>query len=73
MDGTELLIQQPGAPSATRLYVGRLDGFDGPVVARLTPEGARILAILVDEEAEMELSELLELLPDNALAVRAVG
>lgn len=73
MEGTELLIQQPGAPSATRVYVGRLDGFEGPVIAKLTPEGAQILAVLVDEEAEMAFSELLELLPDNALAVRAVS
>lgn len=72
MDGTELLVQQPGAPDATRLFVGRLDAYDDPVVAELTAGGARILAILVDEDAEMALSAILEMLPENALAVRAV-
>lgn len=73
MDGTELLIQQPGAPQATRLFVGRIEGYDAPVVAELTEAGARILAVLVDEDAEMALSDLLGLLPENALQVREVA
>lgn len=73
MDGTELLIQMPGSPLAERLYVGRLDGYEGSVVALLRPEGPRILAVLLDEEAEMELSEVLGNLPDAALQTRGLG
>ncbi len=73
MDGTELWVQMPGSPSAQRLFVGRLDGYEGSVVALLTEAGPRMLAVLLDEEAEMELSALLETLPDAALEVRAAG
>lgn len=73
VDGTELWIQRPGSPLAERLFVGRLAGYEGPVVATLTPAGARILAVLVDEEAEFALAALLEMLPEAALSTRPGG
>ena len=73
MDGTELLIRMPGSPLGQRLFVGRLDGYEGSVMALLTADGPRILAVLLDDEAEMELSELLASLPDAALETRGVG
>lgn len=73
MDGTELMVQMPGSPTAQRLFVGRLDGYEGSVVALVTEGGPRILAVLLDEEAESELSELIASLPGAALATRGVG
>lgn len=69
MDGTTLWIQTPGAPSMRGLFVGHVDGVDAPVVALQTPAGARVLAVVTDEEAEMELADLLGALPDAALRV----
>lgn len=70
LDGIDLWVQRPGAPDARRLFVGRLDGVPDPVVAVRTDAGARILAVLVDDAAEAELTELLSTLPDAAIAVR---
>lgn len=70
MDGIDLWIQRPGSPLASRLFVGRLDGLEEPVVAVRTPSGPKILAVLVDDEAERSLTELLEILPDAVLSVR---
>lgn len=72
MDGTELLIQMPGSPFAKRLFVGRIEGYQDPVVALLREDGPRILAVLLDEEAEMEFAEVLGDLSDAALALRDV-
>lgn len=69
-DGTELWIQMPGSPLARRLFVGRVDGLDGPVLALVGDAGPRVLAVLLDDEAELELADLLASLPDAALAVR---
>lgn len=69
-DGTELWVRMPGSPFARRLFVGRIDGVDGPVVALLGDAGPRVLAVLLGEEAEMELADLIATLPDAALAVR---
>jgi hypothetical protein len=67
------VIRQPGSPLALRLFVGRLDGMDDPVVALIGDligdAGPRVLAVLVDDEAEMALAELLALLPEAALSV----
>lgn len=72
-DGTELWIQRPGSPLARRLFVGRLAGVDGPVLALVTESGPRVLAVLLDDEAEMALAELIASLPDAALDVRDAG
>ena len=69
MDGTTLWIQTPGAPSMRGLFVGRVDGVDAPVVALQTSAGAKVLAVLTDDEAEMELADLFGSLPDAALRV----
>jgi hypothetical protein len=73
MDGTTLWIQTPGAPTMRGLFVGRVEGVDAPVLALQTPAGARVLAVLVDDEAEMELADLLAGLPDAALEVGDPG
>ena len=73
MDGTELWIQRPGSPLGQRLFVGRLDGYEDPVVALLAESGPRILAILVDEEAELDLADVLATLPEAALSTRGAG
>lgn len=70
MEGTELWIQQPGSPLAQRLFVGRLEGVEGPVLALLTEAGPRIVAVLVDDEAEFLVAELLATLPGSALTAR---
>lgn len=72
-DGTELWVQMPGSPLARRLFVGRLDGVDGPVIALVGDAGPRVLAVLLDDEAELELADLLASLPDAALDVRDAG
>jgi len=69
MDGIELWIRQPGSPLAARLFVGRLEGMDDPVVALVGDAGHRVLAVLVDDEAEMAFAELLAQLPEAALSV----
>ena len=69
MDGIELWIRQPGSPLAARLFVGRLEGMDDPVVALVGDAGPRVLAVLVDDEAEMAFAELLAQLPEAALSV----
>ena len=46
MDGIELWIRQPGSPLAARLFVGRLEGMDDPVVALVGDAGHRVLAVL---------------------------
>jgi hypothetical protein len=69
MEGTTLWIQTPGAAAMRGLFVGRIEGVDAPVVALQTPAGARVLAVVTDEEAEMELADLLGALPDAALEV----
>ena len=69
MDGTTLWIQIPGAPTMRGLFVGRIEGVDSPVVALQTAHEVRVLAVLTDEEAEMELADLLGSLPDAALEV----
>lgn len=71
MDGTELWIRRPGSPEARRLFVGRLDGHDGPVLALRTEAGPRLLAVLLGDEEEAELTELLAELPEAALDLRA--
>lgn len=73
LDGTELWIQMPGSPLARRLFVGRVEGVDGPVLALVGDAGPRVLAVLLDDEAELELADLLASLPDAALVVRAAG
>ena len=70
IDGIDLWVQRPGSPQARRLFVGRLDEFPDPVVALRTDAGPRILAVLVDDEAERELADLLSTLPDAVLDVR---
>ncbi|MDR9392655.1 MAG: hypothetical protein RI554_11590 [Trueperaceae bacterium] len=73
LDGTELWIQRPGSPLAQRLFVGRVQGVDDPVVALITAAGPRVLAVLLDEEAEVELAELFASLDEAALEVRPAG
>lgn len=73
LEGTELWIQMPGSPLARRLFVGRVEGVDGPVLALIGDAGPRVLAVLLDEEAELELADLLGSLPDAALVVRDAG
>ena len=69
MDGTTLWIQIPGAPSMRGLFVGRVPGVDAPVLALQTPDAVRVLAVLTDDEAEMDLADLLGELPDAALEI----
>lgn len=71
MDGTELWIRRPGSPEARRLFVGRLEGREGPVLALRTDAGFRVLAVLLGDEEEAELTELLAELPEAALDLRA--
>lgn len=73
LDGTELWIQMPGSPLARRLFVGRVEGVDGPVLALVGDAGPRVLAVLLDDEAELELADLLASLPDAALVVGDAG
>jgi len=73
LEGTELWIQMPGSPLARRLFVGRVEGVDGPVLALVGDAGPRVLAVLLDDEAELELADLLATLPDAALVVRDAG
>ncbi len=70
VDGIDLWVQRPGSPEARRLFVGRIDGVPDPVLALRTDAGPRILAVLVDDEAEQELTDLLSTLPDSVLDVR---
>jgi hypothetical protein len=73
LDGTELWVQMPGSPLARRLFVGRIEGVDGPVIALVGDTGPRVLAVVLDDEAELELADLLASLPDAALVVRDAG
>ncbi|MDZ7799260.1 MAG: hypothetical protein U5K81_00520 [Trueperaceae bacterium] len=71
MDGTELWVRRPGSPEALRLFVGRMEGHEGPVLALITESGPKLLAVVLDDDAEIALSELLAELPGSALEVRS--